>query len=151
MNINAGLRGPMSIIPISNRVELYKLLKTLNKFLKENNINNYTLISDRLFKKYVTYEDAKIVEHIFDEIHHSFSSCLPEKEKVIFFKFRASFSKLLEQLSFLYSKGESNGVIKIIVSDLPYEIYDKYKGNDFYDNLSEDDEPYWMRNLFSEN
>lgn len=146
MNFKAGLRGPMSIIPISNRYELYNLLKKLNKFLEENKINNHLLISDRLFKRYVTYEEAKGVEHILDNVFEPFLSSLSEREKVIFLKFRTSFSRLLEQLRFLLSKGEKNGVIKITISDLPYEIYDKYKD----DNLSIDDEPYWMRNLSSE-
>lgn len=59
MNLTAGVTGGMSIIPIANRYDLYNLLNKLNNFIEIKNVKDGELISDRLFKKYVGFEEAK--------------------------------------------------------------------------------------------
>ena len=128
----AGFITPTSI-HITHSYErnfLNELFKKLDKFIQENNIKNGNLISDRLYRRYVRFSEIQATEDVMKIVEKKF---IGENE-------------CAEEIKYLSEIGREYGRFQIGLVELPYSLEEKQLSNEYYDNLSIDAEPIWMRN-----
>ena len=142
-NLNIGLMGPMLTIRIAERYELKSIFDKILPKVKADNLDNYVLFN-KLYKKYLNLEDAEKLTKID---FNSYASDFNDSEIIILNKMYNSVVELYEQMLFMIENNEEARALKLIISDVPYYIYDKNQSTEFYDNLSETDEPCWMRKI----
>jgi uncharacterized membrane protein YheB (UPF0754 family) len=143
----AGFITPTSI-HITHSYErnfLNELFKKLDKFIQENNIKNGNLISDRLYRRYVRFSEIQATEDVMKIVEKKFigeNVCDSQKYQIFF----NTFYECAEEIKYLSEIGREYGRFQIGLVELPYSLEEKQLSNEYYDNLSIDAEPIWMRN-----
>lgn len=138
-----GLKGPMLTIRIANR-KIFKI--TFGKLLQELKSQNDTsyYLFYKLYKKYLTVSDAKeIIKVNINEYKDNFN----DDEVAVLDKIQNALLELYEQMLFMIENHEDPKILKLVISDIPHLIYDKIQPLEFYDNLTDEDEPFWMRDV----
>ncbi|MFC0820802.1 hypothetical protein [Moraxella marmotae] len=142
-DLMVGLMGPMLTIGIANRKQFKS---TFDKLLEElkNKSDTYYYLFCKLYKKYLTVSDAEeIIKVDLDEYKSNFS----DDEIVILDKIHKSVLDLYRQMLFMIENNEDPKVLKLALSDIPYFIYDRMLPLEAYDDLTDKDEPFWMRDV----
>lgn len=144
----AGFITPTCVY-VSNSHErnfLNDLFKRLNEFIVNNNIENGSLIYDRLYKRYVKFSEIHKTEEIMREIEDKFIEENKDisQECQLFFNV---FYECVEEVKYLLEIGMEYGRFQIDLVELPYSLEEKQLSNEYYDNLPNDAEPIWMRDF----
>ena len=144
----AGFITPTSVY-LNNAYErnfLNKIFKKLNEFIRENNIENGNLISDRLYRRYVRFSEIQATEDVMKMVEKKFigeNVCDRQKYQIFF----NIFYECAEEIKYLSEIGREYGRFQIGLVELPYSLEEKQLSNEYYDNLPNDAEPIWMRDF----
>lgn len=141
--LTVGLSGPMLTIRLGERNKINSFFEYILEKLKYKNKDFYDIYY-KLYKQYLTISDAENIlqNYKLDE------KILISKENIeIYKKIIAAVQRLYEQMVFMISNSENEGVLRLIISDVPYYWYDEKQSLEYYDNLKETDMPYWMRQV----
>lgn len=139
--IEVGLMGVASLISLGERNEVYSFFSEL--FMCKFNDKEVFEIKN-LYKGYLDYDRSIIVIDILNKINSenfiiSHKNILNDLIKIL--------HRLSEQLLFFSKENNENGVIRMVIFNIPYCAVDQMQPLEFYDNLTNEDEPFWMRDV----
>ena len=123
-------------------INLYYFLRNL----VQDNINDLNII-DRLFKKYLNQNEANQAISLLTKVQKEHQEKIPLDEFNAIEKIIKILNKLLETLIYYQENENRIGCIKMIIFNIPYCAIDQMQPLEFYDNLTDEDEPFWMRDV----
>lgn len=152
-----GFNTTALVCEIGNKYEVMYFFKCIKENISNNDVNNIDLVSDRLFRKYVRFEDIEStldvlrkVRSVFDVIPYGgdfefFDGvCLNLNGKTLSDVFCVIFNsaeKVFDQAIMFYRDFNRYTPIKLIVADIPECISWEKKSLAEYDSVS--GEPLW--------
>lgn len=141
-DLTVGLMGPMITIGIEKREYVNTILQKIVLRAK-NNYDEY-LIINKLYKKYLNLNDVEIFLKIqFIKYIYDFN----EEQVLVFNTILNTINRLYEQMLFMIENNENPRPLRLVIYNIPYLIYDQMQPLEFYDNLTDEDEPFWMRDV----
>lgn len=141
-----GFNGLNSIISLKkDRDFVFNLYQTLRDLVKDNTID-LNLI-DRLFKKYLNQKETEQVISLLIKIKQEHQDKMLLDEFNAIDKMIKILNKLLETLVFYKECDNRIGYIRMIIFNIPYCAIDQMQPLEFYDSLTDEDEPFWMRDV----
>lgn len=146
--IISGFHSSMTLFIVSNvdRVEMKKFFRDLIKFLYLNAYVEHKLISDRLYRKYIKDLELPKIYNLVKKIEFSFLM-KNESKREIYAKYINIFYKACKESLELLDMG-INSENKLRVSlNIPYSIEEGVLNKEFYDNLPNTAEPFWLREV----
>ncbi|QIM62164.1 hypothetical protein A1D29_01925 [Pasteurellaceae bacterium Orientalotternb1] len=143
----AGFVSPMCIFlgRAKAREVLYAFFQELSDYLIRKKVPNHSLVTDRLYKRYVRFEDVEATFDIMKAAEDDFIDENPEDREQyrVFFQ---TFYDGVEEVRYLLEVGdETPNRFQTGLLELPYEVQEKNLPSAYYDDLPEDAEPVWMR------
>lgn len=96
---------------------------------------------DRLYKKYVRFEELDETALMVRKLKEGLSSDVEEK----FSKYLSGIETCIESAKMFYNSWGIYQPVKAGVTDVPEYIQDKNRPQEQYDVLSPDDPPFWLR------
>ncbi|MGV6989420.1 hypothetical protein ACWA5Z_11115 [Testudinibacter sp. P80/BLE/0925] len=150
MMIEAGFRGPLTLVAISNtpRVEMNYFFHDLIKFLLINCDVRHKLISDRLYKRYLKFDEINAAYSLMKKLENDF---LKKHELIrdLYCRYFKAFYEVCEEFFLQESScsDKSIGRIQVSIVTTPYHIFEKLLPDKFYDNLPAEAEPYWIQTI----
>ena len=143
----AGFRTPMCIFLGSAKARevLYAFFQELNEYLIRKKVPNHSLVTDRLYKRYVRFDDVEATFDIMKAAEDDFINENPEGREQ-YRRFFQAFYSGVEEVRYLIEIGdETTNRLQTGLVQLPYASQEKNLPSAYYDDLPEDAEPVWMR------
>lgn len=144
--IEIGFRGFDSMISLEKDrdfvINLYYFLRNL----VQDNINDLNII-DRLFKRYLNQDETKQVISLLTNIQSKNREKMSDDEFDAIGDILQILNKLLSRLIHIKNVYDTDGYIRMIIFNIPYCAIDRMQPLEFYDNLTDEDEPFWMRDV----
>ncbi|MCL1624316.1 hypothetical protein M2R47_08720, partial [Moraxella sp. Tifton1] len=139
--IEVGLMGVASLISLGERNEVYSFFSELFACRLDD---KEVFAIKKLYKGYLDYDGSIIVIDVLKKIDSenfiiSHNNILNNLIKIL--------HRLSEQLLFFSKENNENGVIRMIIFNIPYCAIDQMQPLEFYDSLTDEDEPFWMRDV----
>lgn len=133
---NIGFMGGSSIFEtgtIQEMVGFFDYLSGMNTSDLEKQL------IDRLYKKYIRYQELDFFENLIIELKKSSNA----ESKYI--KYFDAIMTCIESAKMFYNSWEIYQPLKVGFTDIPYCVDDKDRPAELYDALTEDDLPFWLR------
>ncbi|UYZ77076.1 hypothetical protein [Moraxella bovis] len=124
---------------------IFNLYQFLRNLVKDN--FNYLIIIDRLFKKYLNQNETEQAIRILTNIQIINKDKISDDYFNIISKIIRILNKLLDTLIYYKDNGNRIGYIRMIIFNIPYCAIDQMQPLEFYDSLTDEDEPFWMRDV----
>ncbi|MDS7931555.1 hypothetical protein RMB13_19115 [Acinetobacter sp. V102_4] len=125
--------------------EFFEILHDISNGL--DNKMDLPLVFDRLYKRYVRYEDIDKTKQIMDSLR----KLLTQDDNTTYVKFLEyfdSFDSCLEDSIYFYKKFEEYQPLKITVVDIPWYVLETHRPLEEYDQL--EGEPFWSKEYTEE-
>ena len=163
MRLKYGLYGGGHLLVLGTKNDMTSFYRLIHHYCKD--IENIELISDRLYKKYVKKDDVDKTLDVMYLIGESFKkvsieslenkkdyiidSALNWKKDTLFDVYENIFKGFSEiTIDFNYSIEDygfsSKLLIKTVIVNIPYTNWIKELPQELFDNLTDEDEPFWM-------
>lgn len=130
-----------------DKFTMYKLFEDLKQFLNEEEIPNKELITDRMYKRYIRPEDLQETINIMKRIENGFLEKFGRNNPQ-YTKFFDTFYRALEDCEYLIEIDDWYGRFQIGMVQLPFASQERRLPNEIYDEMGEDEEPLWMRDIW---
>ena len=163
MRLEYGLYGGGHLLVLGTKNDMTSFYRLIHHYCKD--IENIELISDRLYKKYVKKDDVDKTLDVMYLIGESFKkvsieslenkkdyiidSALNWKKDTLFDVYAKVFDRFPHIIQmfkyFLEDVGfDSDVLIKTVIASIPYTDWIKELPQELFDNLTDEDEPFWM-------
>lgn len=126
------------MVELGTATEMVDFFNYLNRYLKTHRDSE---LLDRLYKKYVRFEELDETSLMVERLKESLS---PDVEGR-FLKYISGIETCIESAKIFYSSWGVYQPVKVSVTDVPGYIQDKNRPLEHYDALSSDDPPFWLR------
>ncbi|MDC5521740.1 hypothetical protein NRA58_15150 [Acinetobacter baumannii] len=148
-NINVGFCGGYDMYESGSSDEIQNFFDTIHDLALTNPNNlDWSLVLDRLYKRYVRFDDIDKTKEIIDFCKSVLIKAGDDEKNNPFLKyFRHFYSSVSSAISFYETFGEYRP-IKITVIDLPWYILEEKRPLEEYDQL--EGEPFWSREYTEE-
>lgn len=148
-DINVGFCGGYDVYESGTPNEIKNFFNAINELALTNQNNlDWSLVLDRLYKRYVRFDDLYKTKEVIDFCKNILIKEGDSETDNEFLKyFRHFYSSLSSAISFHETFGEYRP-IKIIVTDLPWCILEEKRPLNEYDQLN--GEPFWSREYSAE-
>ncbi|MGT2549027.1 hypothetical protein ACQCTT_00645 [Acinetobacter geminorum] len=133
--------GSMYVSGVPNDVQ--KFFEALTKLsLKFPNDFEWPLVLNRLYKKYVRYEDINNTKEIMDFCKAKLTEPSENEDTNVFLKYFRQFDSAVESAIYFYEYFNDYVPVRIAVVDLPWQMVEARRPLREYDQL--EGEPYWL-------
>lgn len=102
---------------------------------------------DRIFKKYLNHNEVGQAISLLNKIQKEHQERIPLDEFNTIGDIIKILTKLLETLIYYQENENRIGNIRMIIFNISYCAIDRMQPLEFYDNLADEDEPFWMRDV----
>ena len=135
---NVGFKGGSSMFEIGTPAEMVEFFN----YLRGNLVSREDLeILDRLYRKYVGYDDLDKVSQLVSNLRNNSVFVFDEK----YLTHLDAIEHCIESAKIFYKSWGDYVPLKVGVTDVPYYIEDKLRPLEHYDALTNDDPPFWLR------
>ncbi len=137
-----GFWGGSSMYQVFLMIYRSSLKHSQNYLLNFQMIFEWPLVLNRLYKKYVRYEDINKTKEIMDFCKSKLTEASENENTNIFLKYFRQFNSAVESAIYFYEYFNDYVPVRIVVVDLPWQMVEARRPLREYDQL--EGEPYWM-------
>jgi len=163
---NIGLFGGNWIAELGSTTDVKLFFDCLNKAANDHPESNWSLLTDRLYRKYIRLHELDSALELMNCMQGIFSK-LPSstidwtKQAIdgvntklnlnkstladVFDRYFKGFTQCVESARALYEDWGKFLGVRIVVADLPYFHMDKNRPLEDYESLRPSDTPFWLR------
>ncbi|AHG65586.1 hypothetical protein [Advenella mimigardefordensis] len=135
---NVGFKGGSSMFEVGTPAEMEEFFNYLRgKLVSREDLE----ILDRLYRKYIAYDDLDKVSQLVSSLRSNPALMLDKK----YLKNLDAIEHCIESAKVFYKNWGEYVPLKVGVTDVPYYIDDERLPLELYDALTNDDPPFWLR------
>jgi hypothetical protein len=157
-----GVMGGNSLCELGTVDDVQFFFDCIGKFVVERNEAKWTVITDRLYRRYLKPEELPIAGNLLLEIEEKFKTinpkdaglakCLTAESRLdpsaptladLFTKFFQQIMKCKRSSELFFETWKKHQEVRIVISDMPRFINDKARKLEEFDKLT--GEPFWKR------